>query len=380
MPDWIHLHEPPRLDLSLLADGSGQLVDPGLLTTVGSRTAACQQLLSGLLDGSPALLTTSCTQALELAALLTGVGPGDEVVVPTFTFPSTANAFVLRGATVRFADIRPDTLNVDEEHLASLCTDRTRALVAVHYAGVACDLDALTNIAADAGVPLVEDAAHALFGSWRGRPLGTIGQFGALSFHRTKNVAVGEGGALLVNDRDQLARAEVLVAKGTDRLAFARGDVDVYTWRDVGTAAAMTELVAALLEPQLREPAPSQEHRSLLWSRYQAALGSWATARGVTLPTVPEHSTTAAHLYWLVLPDPASRERLTRVLAEVCVESTYHYQPLHASPMGRRHGGQPGQCPVAERVAASLLRIPLHAALTEAEQDRVIEAVLAFEP
>lgn len=377
---WIHLHEPPTLPVDLLVADDEGVIDPALLGAGGPRGQACRELLTDILGDTTVFLTPSCTQALELSAFLAGIEPGDEVIVPTFTFPSTANAFVLRGAQIRFADIRPDTLNIDEAGLDDLSSPRTRAIAVVHYAGVACEMAAILEHAERYEAFLVEDAAHALIGSWRGRPLGTIGNVGALSFHRTKNMAVGEGGALLVNDPESVATAEVLVSKGTDRLAFARGDIDTYTWQGVGTSGVMTELAAALLEPQLRGLDEVQKRRHRIWDRYQADLAVWAERHGVTLPTVTENSEHAAHLYWMVLPSEAARRGLASHLAARCIEASYHYQPLHSSPMGQSLGGRPGQCPVAERVSRCLLRIPLHDALDDADQERVIEAVLAFSP
>lgn len=355
-------------------------ITPELLGTGGPHNRSCQDLLAGVLGGVRPHLTPSCTAALEVAALLTGVGPGDEVIVPTFTFPSTANAFLLRGAHLRFVDARPDTMNLDEALVADLCNSRTRALVVMHYAGGACAMEPLLALARARDLVVVEDAAHGLFGCYRGRALGTLGDLGAFSFHRTKNLAVGEGGALVVNRPELRARAEVLTAKGTDRAAFERGEVESYTWRDVGTASTMTELVAALLEPQLRSWRAIQERRRVAWTRYEEALDAWAQRHGVRLPAESSELEHAHHLFWMVLPSTAARRQLQAHLAARGVESSYHYQPLHISPMGQSLGGRPGACPVAEASAPALLRLPLHAALSQDDQDAVIDAVLSWSP
>ncbi len=379
-PARIPLHA-PLTDGGL--DGSAPLtleITAELLGTGGTHYRACQELLIEVLGEVRPHLTPSCTAALEVAALLTGVGHGDEVILPTFTFPSTANAFLLRGAQLRFVDARPDTMNLDETQVADMCTDRTRVLVAMHYAGGACSMAPLVDLAQARDLLLVEDAAHGLFGRYRGTALGTIGDLGAFSFHRTKNVAVGEGGALVVNRPELRARAEVLTAKGTDRAAFERGEVESYTWRDLGTASTMTELVAALLEAQLRSWHTIQDRRRAAWTRYQEALSTWARCHEVRLPVEDPEVEHAYHLFWMVLPSEAARRQLQAHLAAQGVESSYHYQPLHTSPMGQRLGGHPGACPVAEASAPALLRLPLHAALSQDAQDVVIDAVLSWAP
>jgi dTDP-4-amino-4,6-dideoxygalactose transaminase len=336
----------------------------------------CHELLREILGGPQVLLTTSCTHALELAALLLEVGRGDEVILPAFTFVSTVNAFVLRGARPVFADIRPDTLNLDETDVARKVTPRTRAIVPVHYAGVGCEMEALQEIAGRAGAALVEDAAHALFGSYRGRPLGTFGVLSALSFHETKNVTCGEGGALVINDPALFEHAEILREKGTDRSRFFRGEVDRYTWVDIGSSYLPSDLLAAFLLAQLEEREGSQRRRRQIWETYADGLADWAVAHGVRLPVVPDHCQQPYHLFYLLFPSLVEREQLSARLRQAGVYTTFHYLPLHLSKMGRRFGGRLGDCPVTESVSDRLLRLPLFTGLTEAEQARAIEAIV----
>ncbi|HYG65826.1 MAG TPA: dTDP-4-amino-4,6-dideoxygalactose transaminase [Thermoanaerobaculia bacterium] len=350
----------------------------GHLSGDGYYTRRCHDLLEELLGVPRVLLTTSCTHALEMSALLLDLGPGDEVVVPAFTFVSTVNAFVLRGATPVFADIRPDTLNLDESRFAELVTPRTRAVVPVHYAGIACDMDPILETARAAGAVVVEDNAHGLFGAYRGRPLGTLGSLATLSFHETKNVACGEGGALLVNDPSLVARAEILREKGTDRSRFFRGEVDRYTWVDVGSSHLPSDLLAAFLLAQLEQRDAIQERRRRIWERYQEGLASWAAARGARLPVVPPHCTQPYHLFYLLLPTTRERDALIEHLRELHIQAVFHYLPLHLSPMGRCLGGREGQCPVTEDVSGRLVRLPFFPGITGEEQERVMEAVRGF--
>jgi dTDP-4-amino-4,6-dideoxygalactose transaminase len=348
----------------------------GHLSGDGWYTHRCHELLSEILGGPRVLLTTSCSHALELAAMLLEVGPGDEVILPSFTFVSTVNAFVLRGAQPVFADIRPDTLNLDEEDVARKVTPRTRAIVPVHYAGIGCEMEALQETARRAGAAIVEDAAHALFSSYRGRPLGTFGALGTLSFHETKNVTCGEGGALLVNDPELFERAEILREKGTNRSRFFRGEVDRYTWVDIGSSYLPSDLLAAFLLAQLEAREESQSRRRRIWETYAAELAGWAAARGIRLPVVPDHCQQPYHLFYLLLPSLAERERLSGRLRQAGVYTTFHYLPLHLSRMGQSFGGRPGDCPVTESVSDRLLRLPLFSGLTEIEQAQAIEAIL----
>lgn len=346
----------------------------------GAFTRRCHQILERETGASKALLTTSCTHALEMSALLLGIEPGDEVVVPSFTFMSTVNAFVLRGAKPVFADVRPDTFNLDETQLESLLSPRTKAIVVVHYAGVACEMDAILRIANARGIAVVEDNAHGLFGRYRGRPLGSFGVMATQSFHETKNIQCGEGGALLLNDAAFVARAEIVREKGTNRAAFFRGDVDKYTWVDVGSSWLPSELLAAFLFAQLEARETIQEKRRSVWQRYRAGLSDWADANGITLPTVPAHCEQPHHMFYLVLPSLDARTRFIAELREQSFRAAFHYQPLHASPMGIALGGRAGQCPVTERAGDCLVRLPFYNDLAPDEQDAVIEAIRQFTP
>jgi dTDP-4-amino-4,6-dideoxygalactose transaminase len=346
----------------------------------GAYTRRCHEQLEARLGVPKALLTTSCTHALEMAALLLDLQAGDEVIVPTFTFVSMVNAFVLRGARPVFADIRADTFNLDPQQLDALITPRTKAIIIVHYGGVACDMDRIGAIAARHGVPLVEDNAHGLFGGYRGRPLGTFGRLATLSFHETKNITCGEGGALLVNDPALLPRAEILREKGTNRSQFFRGQVDKYRWIDVGSSYLPSDLLAAILLAQLEAADGVQASRRRIWERYAALLAEWAAARDVRLPIVPPECEPAYHMFPLLMPNESSRDALIAHLRAQGMLAVFHYLPLHASPMGGRFGGRTGQCPVAEDVSRRLLRLPFFTNMTTDEQDRVIDAVTQFIP
>ena len=355
-----------------------QALAAGHISGDGAFTKACNTELSTVLAGAPVLLTTSCTHALELAALLIGIKPGDEVILPSFTFVSTANAFALRGARLRFADIRPDTLNVDPGALAAQLGPQTVAVVVVHYAGVACDIDAVSEIAAGHGAAVVEDAAHAIGASHRGRPLGTMGRFAALSFHETKNLTCGEGGAIVLNDAADLERAEIVREKGTNRARFFRGQVDKYTWVDLGSSYLPSDILAAILLGQLEHREEIQARRLQIWERYRAELADWALENGVQLPHVPAETIHPGHIFYMLLPDAECRARMIRHLRSQNILAVFHYVPLHLSPMGLRHGGQPGACPVTESVSERLVRLPLFYSLTPGDQSRVISAVREF--
>ena len=327
-----------------------------------------------------ALLTTSCTHALDMAALLLDLEPGDEVIMPSFTFVSTANAVVLRRARPVFVDIRPDTLNLDERQIEAAVTPRTRAIVVVHYAGVACDMEAITAVAARHRLSLIEDNAHGLFGRYRDRPLGSFGRMATLSFHETKNVSCGEGGALLLSDPALIERAEILREKGTNRSRFFRGQVDKYTWVDQGSSYLPAEMLAAILFAQLEASAITQARRLTIWNRYAAELADWARSRGVRLPTVPADCEHPAHIFYLLLPSEPDRRSLIDHLKGHGILSVFHYLPLHRSPMGVRAGRSIGDLPVTDAVSDQLLRLPLFAGLTDAEVDDVVSAVRAWSP
>jgi dTDP-4-amino-4,6-dideoxygalactose transaminase len=359
-------------------DFVAQAVENGHISGDGPFTRRCEELLEQELGVSRALLTTSCTHALELAALLLDVGPGDQVVIPAFTFVSGANAFALRGAELVFADIRPDTLNLDERQLEGLVTEQTRVIVPTHYAGVGCELDAIGQTADRVGAVVVEDNAHGLFGRYRGQALGTFGALAAQSFHETKNVTCGEGGAILVNDASLVESAEIIREKGTDRKKFFRGQVDKYTWVGLGSSYVQSDLLAAFLYAQLEAREQIQRAREGVWRRYADALEGWAGEIGATLPFVPGHCEQAYHMFYVLLPSLDARARLIAHLRERGILAVFHYLPLHLSEMGRRFGGRAGQCPVAEDATERLLRLPFFTGLSESDQDEVIDAILAF--
>jgi dTDP-4-amino-4,6-dideoxygalactose transaminase len=361
-------------ELTYLADAARS----GHASGDGPYTKQCHALLERELGVVKALLTTSCTHALELAALLLDCGPGDEVILPSFTFVSTANAFALRGARPVFADIRPDTLNLDETRLERLITPRTKAVVVVHYAGVACEMDAIQAVAERHGLTIIEDNAHGLFGGYRGRPLGSFGALATLSFHETKNVTCGEGGALLINNARYVERAEVMREKGTNRSRFFRGQVDKYTWVDLGSSYLPSDLLAAMLLAQLEARECIQAQRRQIWERYQERLTLWAMDHGVRLPIVPEHCDQPYHMFYLLMPSQRQRQALIAHLKEQGILSVFHYVPLHLSAMGQRFGGRPGDCPVTEDVSDRLLRLPFYNDLLGADQERVIAAIEAF--
>jgi len=335
----------------------------------------CQELLEQVLGVPKAMVTTSCTHALEMSALLLDIRPGDEVIVPSFTFVSTANAFALRGARIVFADIRPDTLNLDERQLEGLISARTKAVVPVHYAGVGCEMDAIGEIAARHGVAVVEDNAHGLFGKFRGRWLGTFGCLAAQSFHETKNITCGEGGALLINDARLMDRAEIIRDKGTNRSRFFRGQVDKYSWVDIGSSYVMSDVLAAFLFAQLEAWQPIQAQRQRIWKYYDQQLRDWATARGLGCPVVPAHCEQSYHMYYLVLPSLEKRRALIAFLKSRGILGVFHYVPLHLSPVGLRMGGRPGSCPVSEQKSECLVRLPFYNSLNQGDQDQVIAAV-----
>lgn len=345
----------------------------------GAFTRRCQAFLESSLRLKRALLTTSCTHALEMAALLLEIQPGDEVIVPSFTFVSSVNAFVLRGAKPVFADIRPDTLNLDERQLPELITEKTRAIVLVHYAGVACEMDAIMRLARQHDIAIVEDNAHGLFARYQGRCLGTFGQLATLSFHETKNFTCGEGGALLINDETMIERAEIIREKGTNRSRFFRGQVDKYTWVDLGSSYLLSDMLAAFLWAQFERAVEIQARRREIWLRYHQRLAHWAESRNVRLPTVPDCADQSYHLYYMILPSVKTRAALIQHLKNRGILSVFHYQPLHLSAMGKRFGGNIGDCPVTENIADRLLRLPFYYALAPADQDDVISALYAFE-
>jgi dTDP-4-amino-4,6-dideoxygalactose transaminase len=314
-----------------------------------------------------------------MTALLLNIAPGDEVIIPSFTFVSCANAFVLRGAKPVFADVRRDTLNLDETRLESLITPRTKAIVAVHYAGVGCAMDVIGEIASRHGIAVIEDNAHGLFASFQGRPLGTFGSLATLSFHETKNIICGEGGALLINAKGLAERAEIIREKGTNRSRFFRGQVDKYTWVDVGSSYPPSEILAAFLFAQLEKHEAIQDARRRVWDRYSHLLREWALLHNVRLPFVPGDCEQSYHMFYVLLPSLAVRQALIEHLKSRGILAVFHYQALHMSEMGKRFGGHAGMCPVTEEASDCLLRLPFFNDLSEAEQDEVVSALLCFD-
>ena len=344
----------------------------------GPFTKRAQNLLAELLGAQKVLLTTSCTDALEMAALLLDIGPGDEVIVPSFTFVSTINAFVLRGAIPVFVDVQEDTLNLDPSKLREAITSRTKLIVAVHYAGVGCEMDEICPIAQEYGIPLVEDNAHGLLATYKGKMLGTFGSLATLSFHETKNIICGEGGALIINDPRYIERAEILREKGTNRSRFFRGQVDKYTWVDIGSSFLPSDILAAFLYAQLERRNEIIAKRRKVWCRYYEALSPWAIKSGVRLPFTPSYCEHPSHMFYLLFPTPQARHNCIEHLKERYIMSAFHYLPLHLSDMGQKFGGKEGSCPVTESVSDRLLRLPLYNDLSPAEQDQVIAAVCEF--
>ncbi len=355
-----------------------EAVEGLVISEGGPFTDRCEELLLEMTGAEAVLLTSSCTAALEMAALLLDLEEGDEVVMPSFTFVSTANAFALRGARPVFVDIRSDTLNLDERLLESKITPRTRAVVVVHYAGVGCEMDAIQTVADEAGLSIIEDNAHGLLGRYKGRPLGTFGVMATQSFHETKNLTCGKGGALLLNDADLLDRAKVIRNKGTNRAQFLEGLVDKYTWVGLGSSYQPSDLLSAFLLCQFEVRDLIQQKRKEIWQRYHEGLADWADAEGVQRPVIPKHVEQAFHMYYLLLPTAEHRSRFITFLADNGVNSVFHYVPLNLSPMGESLGARPGDCPVAEDVSSRLVRLPFFTGLSEAHQGTVIRAVKEY--
>ena len=353
-------------------------VHRGALCGDGYYSARCSEWMRERYHTSYAMLTTSCTHALEMAAFLVDLQPGDEVIMPSFTFVSTADAFVLRGARVIFADIRPDTMNLDERRLEEAITSRTRAIVPVHYAGVACEMDTILALAAEYGLKVVEDAAQGVESTYKGRALGTMGDFGCFSFHETKNFTMGEGGALLFQQKQLLARAEILREKGTDRSRFFRGEVDKYRWVDYGSSYLPSELNAAYLYAQLQEHTKITKKRMAIWNYYHTELAELAVRERLVQPFVPEECTHNAHMYYIRVRDNQERQSLISWLKQRGIHSVFHYVPLHTSPAGRRFGTFSGEDRYTTRESERLLRLPMYYDLSLEEAAKVVEAIHDF--
>jgi len=344
----------------------------------GSFTKKCHSFLEKELGIPKVLLTTSCTHALDMSALLLELQTGDEVIVPDFTFVSTVNAFVLRGAKPVFCDIHLDTLNLDENLLERLITPRTKAIFLVHYAGVGCEMNTIMDIAAKHNIPIVEDNAHGLFGKYRGKNLGTFGCLAAQSFHETKNFTSGEGGALLINDPKYFEEAEIIREKGTNRSRFFRGQVDKYTWVNIGSSYLPSDVLAAILFSQLEEKDQIQNKRRQIWDTYNLELSQWASKNNVMLPTVPDYCDQAYHMFYMLLPDLERRQGLIEYLKSLQIMAVFHYLPLNLSDMGRKFGGSEGDYPVTEKTSDQLIRLPFYNDLTQDEQSQVIDSICKF--
>lgn len=355
-----------------------QAIDAMHISGDGPFTRKCQSFFEHELGVAKSLLTTSCTHALEMAALLLDISPGDEVIVPSFTFVSTVNAFVLRGARPVFVDIRPDTLNMDERLIERLITPRTKAIVPVHYAGVGCEMDSILDISSRHGVAVVEDNAHGLFGKYRGRYLGSFGCLATHSFHETKNFTCGEGGMLAINDPKFVNRAEIIREKGTNRSRFFRGEGDKYTWEDLGSSYLPSDILAAFLFAQLEAREAIQQTRRGIWNYYAEHLAGWAAEQGVELPSIPGHCEHPYHLFYLILHSMNERQALIAHLKGRGINTVFHYVPLHLSGMGRRFGGKEGQCPVTEHASDCLVRLPFFNDLTPDDQAKVVGAIKDF--
>jgi dTDP-4-amino-4,6-dideoxygalactose transaminase len=355
-----------------------EAISNGLISGDGKFTERCHAFLEEQLGVPKVLLTTSCTHALEMAAILLNIKNGDEVIVPSFTFVSTVNAFVLHKAKPVFIDIRADTLNMDETQLERLITPRTKAVLPVHYAGVGCEMDTILEIASRHNIPVVEDNAHGLFGKYKGKFLGTFGCMATQSFHETKNFTCGEGGALLINDPTYIERAEIIREKGTNRSRFFRGEVDKYTWVDVGSSYLPSDMLAAFLYAQLQAKDHIQEHRQQIWKYYYIHLKDWANKHDVTLPTIPEHCEQPYHMFYMIMPSYQDRQDLIAHLKSRSILAVFHYLPLHLSDMGIRFGAKKGDCPVSENISDRIIRLPFYNKLTPAEQEIVVDAIFGF--
>jgi len=374
----IPFNKPPSINDSRVF--INEALDSGMLAGRGPYTKKCEEWLIAKhpkIEG--ALLTTSCTHALEVSALLMNLCADDEVIVPSYTFVSSALAYHMQGAKLRFCDIRKDTLNIDETLLEKIITKNTKAIVVVHYAGVSCEMDAIMAIAKKHNILVVEDNAHGLFGHYKGVALGTIGDFATLSFHVTKNISCGEGGALLVNNKSLLQRAEIIIEKGTNRSQFMNGQIDKYSWVDEGSSYVLSDLLAALLYGQLKNSGEIQLKRRFIWERYFTELSGWALSYKVSLPFVPEYCDQSYHMFYLLLPGEKERNSFIRYLSDHNIAAVFHYVPLDNSKMGSKITlADQAQCPVSASISNSIVRLPMFYGLEFAEQTRIIDTIIRY--
>jgi dTDP-4-amino-4,6-dideoxygalactose transaminase len=355
-----------------------QAVDNHHIAGDGPFTEKCNQFFEDYFGVDKALITTSCTHALEMSAMLLDLKEGNEVIVPSFTFVSTPNAFMLRGAKPIFIDIRPDTLNLDENKIEQLITEKTKAIYIVHYAGVSCEMDKINEIAKKYNLSIVEDNAHGLFGKYKGKYLGTFGQFAAQSFHETKNISCGEGGALLINDKKYCERAEIIREKGTNRSRFFRGEIDKYSWVDLGSSYLPSDILSAILLSHLEEAQTIQNKRKLIWEYYDQVLKVWAQENAIQQPFIPDHCEQSYHMYYLLLPNLAIRQEFIRFLKDEGIHAVFHYVPLHTSEVGKKYGYREGDLPVTEEISDQLVRLPMYFDLSEDNLQEISEVIKKF--
>ncbi len=351
-------------------------IERGQISGDGYYSKKCQEFLENILGVPKVLITTSCTHALEMSAILLELKAGDEVILPSYTFVSTANAFALRGATPLFCDIRRDTLNIDENLIEGLITERTKAIVVVHYAGVGCEMDTILNISQKYNIPVVEDNAHGLFGKYKGKYLGTFGRFATQSFHETKNFTSGEGGALIINNKEFIQRAEIVREKGTNRSRFFRGEIDKYTWVDIGSSYVISDILCAYLYAQFERWQDVQKKRKEIWNYYYNNLKDWADENRIGLPFIPDYCDQPYHMFYLIMPSLQKRQELIEYLKSKGILSVFHYQPLHLSEMGIRVGN--GKCSVTEAMSKLILRLPFYFSIGVEEQKEITDLIKAF--
>ncbi len=344
----------------------------------GAFTKKCNAYLKNVIGIKKSLLTTSCTHALEAISYLIDIQPGDEIILPSYTFVSTANAFISRGGKPIFVDIRKDTLNMDESKIESLITKNTKAIIPVHYAGIGCEMDSIIEIAKMNNIFVIEDNAHGLFGKYKGKYLGTFGQFATQSFHETKNITCGEGGALFINDSDYFDRAEVIMDKGTNRQKFSKGKINKYSWVDYGSSFRLSDLLAAFLYGQLENYKKIQNNRKKTWLKYHRALQEWASKNRIKLPYIPPNCSSSYHMFYLIMPNKKSRDKLISWLKKSMITSVFHYVPLHNSEMIRKLGWNISDCPLTIDVSDRIIRLPMFYNLKEEKLDYIISKVLDF--